>query len=90
MKRLLIRIDLLNARTSTWRPIVPLLALRTRSSSTRPYTFQYNEAHEQAALGLYRITAEQLQASVSRTDDFRRDGAVATRCPLTPSSLLPV
>ena len=42
------------------------------------YTFQYNEAHEQAAWVLYRITAEQLQADVSRTDDFRRDGAVTT------------
>ena len=40
------------------------------------YTFQYSEAHEQAAGVLYRITAEQLQ--VSRTDDFRRDGAVTT------------
>ncbi|MBT4980539.1 MAG: hypothetical protein HOL51_23215 [Gemmatimonadetes bacterium] len=42
------------------------------------YTFQYSEAHEQAAGVLYRITAEQLQVSVSRTDDFRRDGAVTT------------
>jgi DNA/RNA endonuclease G (NUC1) len=42
------------------------------------YIFQYSEAHEQAAWVLYRITAEQLQASVSRTDDFRRDGAVTT------------
>jgi hypothetical protein len=42
------------------------------------YTFQYSEAHEQPAWVLYRITAEQLQASVSRTDDFRRDRAVST------------
>jgi len=44
----------------------------------KAYTFQYNEAHEQAAWVLYRINAEQLRASVSRTDDFRRDGAVTT------------
>jgi endonuclease G len=44
----------------------------------KAYTFQYNEAHEQAAWVLYRITAEQLRARVSRTDDFRRDRAVST------------
>ena len=42
------------------------------------YTLQYSEPHEQAAWVLYRITAEQLQASVNRTDDFRADEAVAT------------
>ena len=44
----------------------------------KAYTFQYNEAHQQTAWVLYRINAEQLRASVSRTDDFRRDGAVTT------------
>ena len=44
----------------------------------KAYTFQYSEAHEQAAWVLYRITAEQLQTSVNRTDDFRADEAVTT------------
>ena len=78
MKLLLIRIDLLNSRSSTWRPIVPINPQTLKSSPTRPYTSQYSEAHEQAAWALYRIAAEQLQASVSRTDDFRADEAVAT------------
>ena len=38
---------------------------------------QYSEPHEQAAWVLYRITAEQLQASVNRTEDFRADPANA-------------
>ena len=42
------------------------------------YTLQYSELHEQAAWVLYRITAEQLQTSVNRTDDFRADEAVTT------------
>ena len=41
-------------------------------------TLQYSELHEQAAWVLYRITAEQLQTSVNRTDDFRADEAVTT------------
>ena len=46
--------------------------------SHRAYALRYSEAHEQAAWVLYRITAEQLRASVDRTDDFRADRAVTT------------
>jgi endonuclease G len=42
------------------------------------YTLQYDEAHEQAAWVLYRITEEQLNRSVDRSDDFRSDPGVAT------------
>ena len=59
-------------------PYHPYQSAEAQVIAHKAYTFQYNEAHEQAAWVLYRITAEQLQASVSRTDDFRADEAVAT------------
>ena len=73
-----------DSNRSTERPLFDLAPYRPSAGpedqiiAHKAYAFQYNEAHEQAAWVLYRITAEQLQASVSRTDDFRRDGAVTT------------
>ena len=78
MKWFLIPIDPLNVRSSTWPHIDPISPQTLKLSPTRAYTFQYSEAYTQAAWVLYRITAEQLQASVNRTDDFRRDRAVTT------------
>jgi len=51
---------------------------------------KYSEAHQQAAWVLYRITAEQLQASVSCTDDFRCDGAVTQGRPPSLTTVAPV
>ncbi len=71
-----------DSNRSTERPLFDLAPYRPYQPADaqviahKAYTFQYNEAHEQAAWVLYRITAEQLQASVSPTDNFRRDGAV--------------
>ena len=59
-------------------PYRPYQSSDSQVIAHKAYTFQYSEAHQQAAWDLYRITAEQLQASVSCTDDFRRDGAVTT------------
>jgi DNA/RNA endonuclease G (NUC1) len=42
------------------------------------YMLQYSEPHEQAAWLLYRITAEQVNGAVERTDNFRADPLVAT------------
>ena len=73
-----------DSNRSTERPLFDLAPYRPYQSADaqviahKAYTFQYSEAHEQAAWVLYRITAEQLQASVRRTDDFRRDRAVTT------------
>jgi endonuclease G, mitochondrial len=73
-----------DSNRSTERPLFDLAPYRPSAApedqivAHKAYTFQYNEAHEQAAWVLYRITAEQLQASVRRTDDFRRDRAVTT------------
>jgi len=73
-----------DSNRSTELPLFDLAPYRPYQSADaqviahKAYTFQYNEAHEQAAWVLYRITAEQLRARVSRTDDFRRDGAVTT------------
>ena len=73
-----------DSNRSTELPLFDLAPYRPYQSADaqviahKAYTFQYSEAHEQAAWVLYRITAEQLQVSVSRTDDFRRDGAVTT------------
>ena len=68
-------------------PVQPIYDLSAHFPSADPadqlivhkaYALQYSEPHEQAAWVLYRITAEQLQGSVNRTDDFRADEAVAT------------
>jgi len=66
--------------TPALRPgaVSPLSTLRRSRHRPQRVSFQYSEAHEQAAWVLYRITAEQLQASVSRTDDFRRDATIVT------------
>lgn len=42
------------------------------------YTLKYDENHEQAAWVAYHLTGTHISGSVSRTDDFRPDGAVKT------------
>ncbi len=43
------------------------------------YTLCYNEQHEQAAWVAYELTAEDLQGTISRTDDFREDPHIKTK-----------
>ena len=70
IKRLLIRIDLLNARSSTWRPIAPISPQTLKSSPTRRIPFQYSEAHEQAAwaVSLYSVRAFFIYSFVKALD----------------------